>query len=636
MPKKSSGTKPSKKILDNKKADAVSVSPNVVRTTKAKIVQPIKDTPVAKRKIVPEVRKTKLIVAERPTLPSSLPEILGAAGDVPKISTPVPRTGPAQPNSVLERMLNIKWSKFIPATKIPTVKQIAAMMMAHKKELMFGGALGGGKSEWLAMEALRYCDLPSFSAIIFRRQLTDLKMPGSLIPRIAGWMQPHVDSGVAKYSGDEHKWTFKTCYPNTDIPGPDATLQFGYIGEATIRDRYQSAEFQLCEFEELGQWPDDVDYLFMHTRLRKIVCPNHGKMADGTPIYVPKCPYCDTLSAIDVRLRSASNPGPAWMKRRFGIIPDPSIYKTRHDALVAIQEGHKIHWIGSNPERPFIASYLDDNPHLNAKDYKQMLKEMSEEERSRLEDGNWEARKDARFKRKHEQLYYLNAPPQYLKAFATEDPNDHVEPIDLKQCSYSFIETDRQGNEVVSDPIPLSSLSEIFTTVDTAVTVRQGPIDSQLKQKNSASVISTWGITHDHALLYLNLRKFRKEIPDLVDNLVQVNNIWQVRRNKVECNGVGVGTAQYSEAAGLRIEKIYQQSDKIHNSTGAQMLMRAGRVFFPANAEWLETAEDDIFSWTGLPAEDDDVIDTLSNASSELSLAAAPTYLLLLGNVRLR
>lgn len=522
------------------------------------------------------------------------PSFSGIEATAQRVSNPIPRTGPHEP-SPIEQMMNIKWSRYIPHE--PTRKQHAAMMLAHVKELLFGGALGGGKSDWLAYEALRYCDLPGFSAIIFRRQLTDLKQPGSLIPRIGNWLGPHADAGYCKYVGDEHAWIFKTVYPHTDIPGPNARLQFGYIGEASVRERYQSAEYQLVCFDELGQWPEDTDYKFMRSRIRKVVCSVHGKRSDGKPNFVKGCPFCDTLSSMPLRIRAATNPGPAWIKRRFGIVPDPTQFPNRHAALVAISEGMKVRWIGTIPGRPFIPSYLDDNPHLDGQDYREMLKEMSDEERSRLEDGNWEARKNARFKRRW-QRFYLLYPDQ--------------------RC-FAFSETNREGNEVVSDPQPFNSLLKIFTTVDPAVTVRQGPVDEQVKQKNSYAVISTWGITGQNSLLWLDCRKFRKEIPDLVEQLVEVNNIWQPRFNKIECNGVGIGVAQYAEAAGLPVTKNYRKSDKLENSLSAQMLMKSGRVFFPSNTDWAEMVEDDVFSWTGLPSEDDDVVDTLADAATELA-----------------
>lgn len=577
---------------------------------------------------------------ETPSSPS--PEVPGQIEQVPVpkkqivISNPIPRTGyEAAMNGSqlpedrrhLQQLLNVKWSEYIPHQPYP--KQLAALMLGHVRELLFGGAAGGGKSDWLLMENLRFCDLPGFSGIVFRRQLTDLKQSGGLIPRCAEWLGPHVDAGKCRYAADEHKWYFKTRWPGTDIPGPDAIFQFGYIGEATIRERYMSAEYNRVNFEELAQWPDDVDYLFMNSRIRKNVCLIHKTDSKGDPIYVKGCRYCDTLSQIPLGLRSASNPGPAWIKRRFGIIPDPTQYPNRHAALVAISEGAKIRWVGTNSDCPFIPSYVDDNKALNANEYRKMLRNLPEHERSRFEDGNWESRRNSRFKRHWQKFIRLHVPEAMLHSetplFRYEEDGTRT-PLhyDINDYSYSYVDIDRQGNTSISEPIPFRTLSTIFTTNDPAVTSKKGPADEgRTSDKHSNGVIATWGQTKDNHLLWLNNKRFRKEIPEFVQSVIDTNIIYKPRYNKVECNGVGVGVAQYLERAGIPVRKTYRKTDKVENSLSAQMLMSNGFIFFPDNAYWAEEAEDEVFQWTGLEAEDDDIVDALSDAAPEIALSVA-------------
>lgn len=512
------------------------------------------------------------------------------------ISNPTPRTSP----EAIERLLDIKWSEFVPHT--PTPKQYAAMMLANVKELLYGGALGGGKSDFLAYEALRYCDIPDFAAIIFRKQLTDLKQPKSLIPRVATWLEPFVANGKARYISADHCWHFKTQYPGTDIPGPEALLQWGYIGDAGVKDRYQSAEYNLVAFDELGQWNNPSDYLFMNSRIRMTVCPIHGKDANDNPIWRDNCHICSAKRLIPSRLRAAMNPGPAWVKKRFMIVPDPTIYKTRQQALVAMQEGAKIHWVGIHPSRKFIPAYLEDNPHLASNEYREMLANMTPDERSRLEDGNWEARKDSRFKRKWIHNRYIN----------------------VYASGYSFL--DENLNESII--LPYSSLARIFITVDSASTAKlftnktdelADMSDGRTSQKPSSTCLAVWGVTKDEQLLWLDFRKFRKELPDIIDNLVELNQIWRPLFNKIEVNGVGIGIAQYAHAAGLRVRKNQRKTDKLENSLSAQMMMSNGYIFFPANTPWIEDAEDDIFNWTGNPEEEDDTVDVLADAATEIS-----------------
>lgn len=536
------------------------------------------------------------------------------------ISTPIPRTSldSSIPESALgiDLAANLKWSKYIP--NIPSAKQLAALMLPHVSELLYGGALGGGKSDWLAMEALRYCDLPNYSSIIFRKHLTDLSQPGALIARIGQWLEPHKQEGSCRYDGTNHIWEFRTVWPGTDIPGPPAKLQFGYIGTASIRERYMSAEYQFVGFDELGQWVDDTDYLFMMTRIRKNVCPIHKRDANNNPIYVKGCRYCDVLSQLPLRMRAASNPGPAWMKQRFGIKPDPTQYPTARHALIAIAEGKKVRWVGTNSDARFLPAYLWDNPHLDYKSYDKMLKELPESERSRLQDGNWEARVDSRFKRQWQRYVQLNLPQPFLQ----KDP-------DLKDFggkfftryidyTYDYVEYDSKGNTLIREGHKFSSLQKIFVTVDVAVTVARGPVDVQAKKKNSSTVISVWGITQDDCLLWLHCYRYKLEIPDVLASLIERNTVWTPQQNKIEVSGVGIGVAQWLERSTYPVTKNWKKTDKLENSMSAQILMKRYRILFPTNAEWLEEAEDQIFSWTGLPEEEDDIIDTLSDAANEL------------------
>lgn len=580
--------------------------------------------------------------AEKPSTDAFSPEIKGSEGQshsdiakalgmdlpthTPTTSIPIPRADPtlvSQELANVESLASIKWSKYIPATKVPHPKQIAGMMMVNEKELLYGGALGGGKSEWLAMEALRFCDLPGFASIIFRRQLTDLSMPGGLIDRIGNWLAPHKESGMCRYSGEQHTWSFKTFWPGTDIPGPEAKLQFGYIGGAEIRERYQSAEYQLCCFDELGQWPDDQDYVFMHTRIRKNVCNIHGKDKDENPIYHPTCPQCKVLSQIPLRMRSAANPGMAWVKKRWGIKPDPLIYKTPRQALIAIDEGKKVKWVGTSPDAKFLPAYLWDNPSLNYKEYIKMLKELPEEKRSQLQDGNWEARCDSRFKRRWQQFVQLDLPEQYLTERWDEEAIKYFQGKNFREGSYSKVVIDAHGNTLVQDSISFKTLERVFTTADIAVSVAAGPVDEQLKKKSSSTVVSTWGITRWQELLWLHSVKMKAEIPDVVSTIIDLNTVWQPTMNKIEANGVGIGVAQYVERAGYPVQKNMKKTDKLENSLCAQIIMKNGRVLFPINALWLEDAEDDIFQWTGVPTEPDDRIDTLSDAANEVGLQVA-------------
>lgn len=483
----------------------------------------------------------------------------------------------------------IKWTKYIPV--IPTTKQLAAMMLPHR-EVLFGGAAGGGKSIWLLASALQYVDIPGYSAIIFRRQLTDLKQAGALLDRASEWLSPFPE---VKYVPSEHCYYFPTTYPD-GTPGKPARLQFGYIGDRNQRSRYQSAEYQFFAFDELTHWPDDSDYTYMFSRIRKTVCPIHGRdPATSEPAWKPDCPKCKALQSIPTRVRAATNPGGvggAWVKRRFKIVPDPEKYPSKHEAIQAILAGVPVKFIGVHPERAFMPSFFYDNPHVDREDYTNFLKELDDETRRQLQEGNWEVIPNARFNR------------AWAKYFSFEGDI-------YRFADRSFVEH--------------RHLRRIFITVDPAATVKDGPIDQSIREGSpSWTVISTWGITEDWKLLWLDMVRFRKEIPDVVDAIVRANEIWKPDFVKIEYVGVGIGVAQYVQQAGIRVVKNIKRRDKLENSTSSQMMMKAGRIFLPENAPWVDTAEDEVFTWTGDPSQQDDIVDTLSDAAVELTPHLAP------------
>lgn len=225
-----------------------------------------------------------------------------------------------------------KWNKYIPHT--PTSKQ-AAFLLLPQKEAFFGGAAGGGKSDALLMGALQYVDVPGYSAIIFRKSFSDLNLPGALIDRAKQWLLQF----------DEVKWKEKDkkfVFPS------GAVLQFGYMDNENDKYKYQGGEYQFIGFDELTQFAER-DYKYMFSRLRRL-----------------------KTSPVPLRVRSASNPGGTgheWVKNRL------------------VVEGRKNH-------RIFIPANIDDNPYLDADEYRDALSELDEVTRKQLEEGNWNVRHD--------------------------------------------------------------------------------------------------------------------------------------------------------------------------------------------------------------------------------------------------
>lgn len=233
----------------------------------------------------------------------------------------------------------------------PTIPQHGFLLLGeltHVLEALYGGAAGGGKSDALLMDALRYVDVPGYSALLLRRTYGELTQADGLITRAEEWL----GGTDATYSVQDARWTFPS----------GATLAFGYLKTAIDHLRYQGGAYQFIGFDELTQFREQ-QYRYLLSRLRR-----PSGLADDNP-----------LSRVPLRMRGATNPGGpghGWVKRRFiERLPDPEDPDDTPEAAAA---------------RIFIPARLEDNPHLDQAAYRRSLAGLPRAERQQLLAGDWD------------------------------------------------------------------------------------------------------------------------------------------------------------------------------------------------------------------------------------------------------
>lgn len=474
-------------------------------------------------------------------------------------------------NPAIVNGLRPKWSIYIPHD--PTPKQLAYLLLPHR-EAFYGGAAGGGKSDALLMGALQYVDVPGYAAMILRKTLSDLKQPGALLDRAHSWLA----NTDAKWIAGEHTYYFPTYDADGDMAEP-SKLTFGYIGQTDAYTRYQGIELQYCAYDELTQhWEDD--YLYLFSRIRRNKCPEHGNELDVN------CGNCSVRATVPIRMRAASNPGGVghqWVMDRFDIgeAPDPS-------------RPGEVRYVGRHKDRPYIPAYIWDNPFLDQEEYELGLDQLDPITRGQLKSGDWGVSADSRFKKTWAKYY--------------SDRGDYI----------------TLGENGKGAAHARSSLMRVFATIDPAASAKEGPGDKDIWRKlPSYTVISVWGLTVDYNLIWLDMIRFRKEIPDILDEARKAYRRWQPQYMIVEATGLGKGVYQMLQKAGLPVRPVYPHYDKLIRATDAMNRMEQGRIWLPHVAGWKETCEKELFTWTAHPHQQDDIIDTLSYAAMDVSWEAS-------------
>ena len=244
------------------------------------------------------------------------------------------------PESVKEHILNE--NVIFQANEGPQTEFLAA----PEKDVLYGGAAGGGKSYAMLVDPLRFCHRPAHRALILRRTMPELR---ELIDK-SRELYPQAFPG-AKFREVEKVWNFPS----------GAKIEFGFLERDADVYRYQGQSYSWIGFDEITHLPTEFGWNYLSSRLRT------------------------TDSEIMPYLRCTANPGGVgahWVKKRYVDPFEPGEAFKGADGLT----------------RKFIPARLDDNPYL-AEDgrYEEMLKALPEVQRRQLLEGNWDITEGAAF-----------------------------------------------------------------------------------------------------------------------------------------------------------------------------------------------------------------------------------------------
>jgi len=219
-------------------------------------------------------------------------------------------------------------------------------LAAPERDVLYGGAAGGGKSYAMLIDPLRFAHRAAHRALILRRSMPELR---ELIDK-SRELYPKAFPGC-KYKEVEKLWNFPS----------GAKVEFGFLERDADVYRYQGQAYSWIGFDEITHLPTEFGWNYLASRLRT------------------------TDPEITPYMRCTANPGgvgATWVKKRYVDPYPPNESFTGEDNLT----------------RKFIPARLDDNPYL-AEDgrYEEMLKALPPTQRKQLLEGNWDVNEGAAF-----------------------------------------------------------------------------------------------------------------------------------------------------------------------------------------------------------------------------------------------
>ena len=322
--------------------------------------QRLKDLDKTRRKNKPKTLEEKKIAAAKRKQTDAKRRLTMAKKSLEEISPKPEQLTGSLDFDVIEQQKQQQDVIFAP-NKGPQTEFLAA----SEREVLYGGAAGGGKSFGLLADPMRYFNNPNFNGLILRRSTDELR---ELIWK-SQELYPRAFKG-AKWAEKKSQWSFPS----------GAKLWLTYLDRDQDVLRYQGQSFSYIAVDELTQYPSSFCWDYLRSRLRT------------------------TDPTLPIFMRATTNPGGigmGWVKRTF-IDPAPAntkfVAKDQESGKdLVYPEGHDR---AGEPlfYRRFIPARLSDNPYLmEGGQYEANLLSLPEMQRRQLLDGDWSVTDGAAF-----------------------------------------------------------------------------------------------------------------------------------------------------------------------------------------------------------------------------------------------
>ena len=268
---------------------------------------------------------------------------------------------------------------------------------------LYGGAVGGGKTFALLLEACRYVHIPGMTAVIFRRTCPQVRQEGGLwdtslklFPRF---------NGVPKLNDLE--WVFPS----------GASVKFGHLQYEQDKYNWDGSQIVFLGFDELTHFTaSQFWYLLSRNRstcgvlpyVRATCNPDAGSwVREFIDWWIDEHGQADPrLSGVVRHCCRSDDGGLEWRDDAFEEAGNHSLSVT------------------------FIPARLEDNPALTDLNprYRDTLAVLDDAERKRLLEGNWDVRPDriGRIFKEYDPLLHLLTDPQ-LERLDIDPMANHME-----------------------------------------------------------------------------------------------------------------------------------------------------------------------------------------------------------------